>query len=476
VVTQILPYLTQPLLEINMTNQDVWSWMSRTNIQVQGDTLFYVEPVDVPFLGTAHTINMLNVNTLEKTTLLSPSGVNYTGRYELYNWKIAGETLHFSGLKKDNNSVIMGGINIGAYEDGAMENEFLTINEVASATEAFNQIVDIEIIRDESVFQNPTKQPDINLVSDADTNYSAGLDFSVPMDKHSVVESYLTLTSDNPLEGNAGTIDYLSVWINNSMHIIPDLDGLGDSTDTTPLTFGTQYQLTLPSDIEDAFGNKTTHFSDSVDLKPLAGWYVSGNGQLKHAREDGNPNNSSIHNVFASGTVFENTSLSENFELTLDVTDADYSKVHLRLNDWDSANNDAFFETDISNFSVMRVKSEGYYLYGGKFIGEISERTFRVRLYGANLTIDSKPIGSADSEYSASQHHSETAVDDRTGSDYRFSIKASDEIALDNIRFIELDTTGAYVDSGLEAILDFNDGTLPDSFKVDITDEFIPAM
>jgi hypothetical protein len=470
VVAQILPYLSRPLLVINMGSQNLWSWLDRTQIQVKGDTLFYVEPIDVPYLGVSQTINMLDVNTLEKTVLLEPSDVNYLGRYDIYNWKLDDDFLYFSALKKDNNSVVMGSINIALYESGSAAEEYLSIKEVSSAAEAMNQIVDMEILQSVDSEENTYTAPKIVLKSQVETNYSFGLDFSAAMEKDSI-ESYLTLVSSDLSEGNSGTIDYLTVWIKNSMHIIPDIEGLADSSSTIPLTYGTDYQVTLPADIDDVFGNKTSYFSEAITLRPAAGWFISNRMQLNHIVDEDIPNNSTIHNLFGAGTDLAEVSIPDHFELTIDVVDADHRDLTFLLNDWGSVDKDEFLSLDFDNYyNYVRVWSNDSYIYRSHSIDGLSGKTIRIRLFGANLQIDSKEIGSADSDYI--NHRTIGNVNERVGSDYRLSIQNSGNIVLDNVLFKELDSDGSLVNDGVTAHLDFDDGLLAETFENDISDQF----
>lgn len=472
-VNQILPYQTEPLLTLNMGNQQLWDWIRRTNIQVQGDTLFYVEPIEVPFYGIAHTINMLDVNTLEETVLLTPSDVNYSGRYNISNWKIAGNELHFSALKLDDNSVTMGKIDIEAFEQGNPKDSYLSLTEVASATEAVNQIIDIEILKSNADSEDPYAAPTITLQQDKETDYALGLDFSVAMDKNAV-ESYLTLTSDNPLEGNAGNLDFLSVWINKSLHLIPDLDGLADTSETTPLTFGEAYQITLPADIDDVFGNKSVYFSEALDLRPKDGWYATKAGELKHVVTDFVSGDETVHNVFGEGSSFDSQSLPEHFELKFDVVETDYNpQLEFKLHDWGEASPYEFFDLTLNYSSNIRstVRTNGSYSIQSTNSNNREGMTYRLRLFGTSFIVDKKPIGSDDTEYTVNSLFDRSGISERTGSDYRLSISSSANLTLDNLSIIELNEDGTNTIDGEKAELNFNSGELPESFEIDISDQ-----
>ena len=71
-----------------------------------------------------------------------------------------------------------------------------------------------------------------------------------------------------------GGITYLPVWLFKTLHLIPDLDGLGAS-DTVAMSPGTEYTLSFASGIRDAYDWDLTATDDSlVTLRPDNGWYV----------------------------------------------------------------------------------------------------------------------------------------------------------------------------------------------------------
>ena len=267
VVYQMLPYSPTPKARIDLGSDGYYSYSGTTPLQISKGYLYYSEKKDILFdgasYGTAHNINMVNLNTLEKTTLLSPQTAD-DNRIELYNWRLSNGKLYFSGLEKKSNVVITGLINTFDIGQGVDTNESISITEAFSATKVDLAINDIEIITPVKPEQDTGANPQmVNSDLDASNPYSLSLEFNKYMNYESVLDN--TILSDS----NGQKVNFMPIWVNKSLHLIPDLDAIGNDT-TVPLSEGETYTLTLGDKIYDAwdweFANAT--YTMTMDLTP----------------------------------------------------------------------------------------------------------------------------------------------------------------------------------------------------------------
>lgn len=265
-VHQVLPYDAVPRVTLELGDGDWWNWMERTPFAVAKGFLYYTESVDPSDgFGKRDVIRMVRLSDRSSSTLLDDA------RYTIYNWRLTGDGLFFSGLDMQTNVVITGEIDTLKVAQGA--DDFLRITENASAMGAASAIRDIEVLRPRA----PDYEAGSPLVqrfhADAENIYSVSLDFNKFMNR-GTVESMLDFRDDN---SNA-EIAAMPVWIHKSLHLIPDLDltGLNDSTGTKPLQFDTPYQITLPlSGVFDASGFPLAEsFSGEFRTRPSTGWYL----------------------------------------------------------------------------------------------------------------------------------------------------------------------------------------------------------
>lgn len=271
---QVLPYDGVPKLELTLSNNWFWwDWMRRTPFQVSKGFLYYVDTFDPgDYLGTRDVIKMVYLP--DRTT----SQILDTGdeRYDIYNWRLSGDILYFSALEKTTTTVVSGEIDTVKVKDGRPVGEFLTIRETASALGAVSQIRDIEILQPQQPESDTGRDPVVQeFHTSAENLYSVSMDFTKYMNKGSV-EDHLTF-----VDGASNHIESMKIWIYKSLHLIPDLDGLGDSSTTTPLAFSTAYTVTLGEGTLDAYNwelddaEETLPKSASFTTKPENGWYHS---------------------------------------------------------------------------------------------------------------------------------------------------------------------------------------------------------
>ena len=480
-VYQLLPHDGVPKLELDLGDDDWWSWMQDTPFQISGDYLYYKDRVDVPFLGTADVIVMVNIETRDHTTLLDPTSeddINSANRFEIYNWRLVDNILHFSGLNKTNNEVITGEINAEAFSEDA--EDFLTLTEVSSSHGAISQIQDIEVLFSSETPDNDGTNANATVYQNMDNLYSMSVAFSKPMDRDEV-ESLLTLTSANiseNIENNA--IPYMPVWVNQSLHLIPDLDDLSDSSSTTPLSRGETYTLNLSNTAEDIFGMPmAADINSTITMKPASGWYVDTNSfELKFA---GRPENDNWRQE-----TYDIASVGEHFRMTFDAQNYSWQGLELVMyeldgiswNNWDNR----FFSLNLSNWSYSDAKisdgsggtinnwtsGETRQLFNGK------KSTYRLSVFGNTLELAVKSAEATD--FTVVELLSRDDLADRSSSaDYRLLLRLASPLMLDNLSIESLDSNGET--TGASAIVDedFNSAAsltdIPTAFTNDVSED-----
>jgi hypothetical protein len=271
-VYQILPYDGVPKLELTLSNNWFWwDWMRETPFQMSKGYLYYVDTIDPgDYLGTRDVIKMVYLPDRTMSQVLDGEGQ----RYEIYNWRLSGDTLYFSALDKATTTVVSGEIDTVKVKDGEPASEFLTVTETASAIGAVSRIRDIEILTPKQPEVDTGSAPAVQEFHTSPENlYSVSMDFTKYMDKQTVEDNLVFEDAAlNPIES-------MKVWIYKSLHLIPDLDetGLGDSSTTSPLAFETEYTVALGDGVKDAYGWYLGGEGRSATFttKPENGWYHS---------------------------------------------------------------------------------------------------------------------------------------------------------------------------------------------------------
>lgn len=285
-VYQILPYDPIPKLKLPLdSNADWWDWMDETPFQVAKGYIYYKESTDsVEYYGSSDVIRMRNLDTRETLTFLQPLNEN-DGRYDLYTWKISGTVLHFSALNKVNNTVVTGEIDTLKVRKAEGDEELadadaITLYNLASAQGAVSAVQDLEVLTPKKPDQDTGSSPVVTQVhQDINNPYSMSVDFSKYM-HHGSVDGALTITSSEPEEGpdQNGVIPALKVWIHKTLHLIPNLNGLGTAKTPAPMSLGKTYTLNLADTIVDSYGWNLSQADSQqpypVKIRPASGFYI----------------------------------------------------------------------------------------------------------------------------------------------------------------------------------------------------------
>ncbi len=285
-VYQMLPYNGTPRLELKLKSTNVnradvgwWDWMGLTPFQVANGYLFYKETQEVimngAFYGIRDVIRMVRVSDRVKVSALhtmDPATPETLDQYTLYSWSLRNGILYFSGLNNATNTVVTGTLDTSKVKPGISYKSYTTITDAASAVGAISAVQDIEVLKPSAKVEDATTLPQILAThTDPDNLYSISFDFDKTMNKTSV-EGGLQVVEDPA--GTAVAVSAYPVWIEKTLHFIPDLNGLA-IYGTDPLKMSTTYglQLVTGATVRDSFGNELTYSNQSFVTRPLYGWY-----------------------------------------------------------------------------------------------------------------------------------------------------------------------------------------------------------
>lgn len=243
---RILPFGESPIAEVRRDeNQDWGAWwasMSRTPIQIARGFVLYVENIELPRIGRVDVIRKLDLQTGEEITLLDDNLSQF--RANIFNWRLSGTTLYFSGQNLRNNDTVLGELDLLAIRDGASAESALRLQISATASGAVAQVQDIEVLRPVVPTQDVGGSPRVRIDPDVITGKSVSLSFTKYMDKETL-ESRLLLTDS---DGDA--IDYMPMWLLQTLHMVPDLDSF-DQISSQPLAQSSEYTLEFSPGVRD---------------------------------------------------------------------------------------------------------------------------------------------------------------------------------------------------------------------------------
>lgn len=263
VVNQLLPFVNTPKATFEHPGNTSKSLRFDLPIQVSKGYLFSVDKHDMGGgLGKTDFIRKIYLPNGRSELLLDKD------RFELYSWKVSGSKLYFSGVNKESTSVasrtISGVIDINKVRQGRPQEEYLTVEPVASALGAAAIVRDMEIITPVTPENDPGGKFRGKVVASVDNPNSVSVEFSKYADEASV-ESDDVFSFTN--SSNSTAVPHLKVWTYQHLHVIPDTDtqGVLDASSTTPLPAGT-YNLTIAG--EDGGGSFATDTWQSFGLEP----------------------------------------------------------------------------------------------------------------------------------------------------------------------------------------------------------------
>ena len=476
-VYQVLPHNASPKLEITLSNgQDWWYWMGETPFQISKNSIYYKENIDVDGYGTADVIKMKNLESGETIELLTPT--NDT-RYKIYNWKYSDDTLYFSALNEVTSVVVIGEVDTTKVGNGD-NSDAVTINPSMSASGAVSAVQDIEIIGSEQSETDTGEAPEITEVhQDPDNLYSMSVDFSKRMD-HNSLDLGLTLNSsaeEGPDANDKNRIPALKLWIDKTLHLIPDLDGLGNSNSTSMSPENT-YTLSLAGNtVMDTYSRPLPASEHSITMHPAKGFYI------RPLADD------NVEETVSKDKVLKYAGNDERHLQTFDlgsVPDNVRLEFSAKISGWEGLQV-IYYNTSNTNWdkSIARIKM-GYWTdirYLNSTLGSPSNddddtsevnngkwKRYRLDFFGNNIKISYSTDGS---EFTEITSLSQTDLIPRNSSNkHHLYLRVRDLITFDNMQITTLNVSGEISgDTGDVLNESYDEESLNERYKKDITED-----
>jgi hypothetical protein len=341
-VYQILPYDPVPKAILELGDTGWWDFMDGTPFQISKGHLFYknvAEPLafDGISFGTYDSISMVNLQSLKSKTILVPT-TDSDPKYKIYNWRLSGTKLYFSAVDRSSASLVVTGIidTVALRTAGVdgTETDYLTIQETASALGAAAEVSDISVIQATRPENDPGGTPKAEYFLNKENLSSASIEFTKYMDQDGVLAGLSFKNDDDTTD-----IGYIPLWINKSLHLVPDTGSLSDNIGTG-LSNGVKYSLTLASTVNDFYDTEidiSTLKSGSVLTLPSSGWYA-GNTDIT----DTNLSSGTVAKFAGSGMANYTNSyyklvsdLPANFSFEFSAKNLQYTQVGFSINQTD---------------------------------------------------------------------------------------------------------------------------------------------
>ena len=505
-VFQMLPFDGVPKVELDLGTDGWWSWMQDTPFQISRGFLYYTEEVVVPGLNEADVIRMVNLETRELTTLIDPNEANATGRYEIYNWRLSGNTLFFSALELGSNTVVTGKVDtlgVRAAAAGSDLSAHLTIQESATASGAASKVQDIEVIAPSA----PPVEAGNFIVQEVHVDpvniYSVSVDFNKYPDA-STINGNISITSADTSEGDNGVIPTFKLWLYKTLHMIPDLEQPANNVDplllpnTVPFSFSKTYTVAFEeSSIIDLSGFQLQTTADStLATRPSTGWYNAGlltsvaasiadDKVLKYA--------TSFDSWEKKGWDINNATVGANFQVDFAAKNFSWDGIDVMVYDranaiaresnqsnWDNDWSSLIVNYRLGGWSNLEYANSssaqtGWTQYGQSWVDKDTHATlfngvwkrYRIKVFGTNVELYYSDDGTT---FTKVTELSKTDLVSRAGgTDYRVILRAASPLALDNLQITSLDINGNAGTAGDVLDENFNDGNVPSTMSAPMT-------
>lgn len=464
-VYQMLPFDPIPKAQLNLGDNDWWTWMGDTPFQISKGFLYYKETkenitVSGESLGSGDFIKIVNLDTRETSTILEPVTVD-DKRYDVYKWSLSGDKLYFSALNKNENVVVTATIDTVKVKQGLDVSQYLEIKNTASASGAVSQIQDIEVLKPAEPEVDTGSAPSIvtnGISMNPENEYSISVEFSKYMNTNSIMDN-LKLISSNTTEGanSDGIISYIPVWVYKTMHMIPDLSAqtLGDSV-SVGLTKGNTYTLDFESGIQDKFGwdLSATNFDTNVTMAPSTGWYVGSSDSVDTSISEGNvikfAGLSDISHWNPQTYLLNDINSTTNFRVDFSAKNFGYNLGQLVLWDTNSTDTNYYNHMDLSielsswlniNYKDLNNNSQ----WDGQDVQTIANgnwKVYRLDVYANTVKFSVSEDGSTFTEVL-----SKTDLKSRT-TNHKLLYRVTDKVAMDNLVISTLNNDGSVISEG----------------------------
>lgn len=284
-VYRILPYRQSPVATIKIESNNWWDIMNGLDFQISKGYIYYVENETHPqaTYSPRQVIKIVKIKDGTTRTLLDETAtvqgyLTWPDRYDIFNWKLIGDTIYFSGFDNTESKVVTGEIDTLAVKRDLNVSEYLSISEAASALGTSATIKDMEILKPKAPDVDTGSEPLVTrYYTDPENLYSASVDFSKYMSHDTVNENISVTTTSTDENGTEVTenVETMNIWLYKSLHMIMDTIPSTINGTTDPLKNNARYTLTLGDGIMDKYGwdFDSTGANISFNTIPDEGWY-----------------------------------------------------------------------------------------------------------------------------------------------------------------------------------------------------------
>lgn len=288
---RMLPYSSATYAEFRIGNDwdDYWRFFDngQRDVQVAKGFAYYIEDKEHPDFGVRSVIRAVRLVDGLRVDILEDD--DWFQRYDIYNWKLAGDRLIFTGFDKNTSTSITGRIDTVAMKQGAAEADFLTITQTASVLSDSGKIEDLEVLRGTApdVFTGGNPKV-VKYYTDQENLTSASIEFNKYMDTQSINDNLTVVAvskNENDEEVTSELALALKVWLNRSVHMIFDTDrtsidnSTGEiNTRTDTLNTATKYRIEIAGEATDLEGFQLLSGGSLLNwewsTRPTTGWYT----------------------------------------------------------------------------------------------------------------------------------------------------------------------------------------------------------
>ena len=449
-IYRIFPYQGNKIASIKLDTQYWWDAIHSQdiNIQVGKGYLYFKDSQKHPqgLFGNREIITAVNLSSLAVTELLADT--QWANRYDIHQWKLVGDTIHFSGFDNSDSTVVSGTINTLDVAAGKTEADYLVVNKISSASDGAVDVRDMEVIEPPQTLADSGNAPEVSKFHIHPENlFTASLDFNKKMNRQSAVDGIKVVN-----QSNDESVEFLDVWNNNSVHLVLDSDASNSTTDA--LEYATSYNVQIDGSSQDnwsrTLSSGTGALAEQFETITSTGWHK---GQSDIA--DGFANSSvgiskaTDTSAFVDHILDDALSVAKNYLISFSV----------RSNNSGDELEFSFRKSDDTNFSTSLIRYDGYTRLLNNEVD--SNLSFPVAFKGLWVKHTISLIdGDMLWEYEVNGEEGKTIAGNHTNmfatlglsqvDIYKFllSTKAT-SIALDNIEILEVDASGNTIGSAI---------------------------
>ncbi len=270
-----LPFDNNKLVTIKLPSDHYYN--QNQQMQVAKGHAYYIEEESNLNYGQRDIIGITRIVDGETIKLFDQDWA--TQRLSIESWKLASDTLFFTGFDNASSTMVSGEIDTLALSQGKPESEYLTFNETTSVHGDALTIADMEVLRPQRPENSGGYPKVLDLKLHDQDQFSGTLEFNKWMNPQSV-EDNLTITDTT----NSQPIGSMVVWLNRMAHILFDQDN-NQATDNKPLEWSTNYRVFIDKQAQDSDGISLMHAQEN-DAERTFDWMVRDQNTWKVAEPE----------------------------------------------------------------------------------------------------------------------------------------------------------------------------------------------